>query len=62
MPWPGKPQPANPKLTDMLAGQNERNKAFLDKWIPDVIDECTAIQEAFIEGLLTLMDDARAGT
>jgi hypothetical protein len=44
MPFRGKPQPANPKLTDMVLGQNERNKTFLDKWIPDVIDECTAIQ------------------
>jgi hypothetical protein len=59
MPFRGKPQPANPKLTDMVLGQNERNKTFLDKWIPDVIDECTAIQEAFIEGLLVQIEQHR---
>jgi hypothetical protein len=58
MPWPGKPQPANPKLTDMALSIEQQRKAMWDEWI----DECAAIQEAFIEGLLTLMDDARAGT
>jgi hypothetical protein len=59
MPMPGKPQ-ANPKLTDMVLAQGARNKAFLDKWIPHITDECAMMQEAFIEGLLVQMESARS--
>jgi hypothetical protein len=56
-PFTRKPKPTL-SVTDMVLSVEQQRKAMWDEWI----DECTAIQEAFIEGLLTLMDDARAGT
>jgi hypothetical protein len=51
------PVPPKPKVTLRLATAEEARKMMFEQWI----DECSQIQEAFIEGLLATLADSREG-